>query len=209
MHTLQLSYETQSQAHPTAVFSRNSSSGQAPHNPKPKRGLSKSKDWRDHGVYAMDLLLVLALMALVFFTGCDKPKEQVPVVPVSGKLTVNGKPAAGALVVLHPASGGLPTDVRPNAYAGKDGSFQLNTYAKGDGAPVGDYVVTVEWRQLEKKQGQEPQLGPNLAPKEYAKFNTSKLKASVPDGGTDLGTLAITGQGARTASQSSKTTFSE
>jgi len=211
MHAFNLNYEqpttTPLPAEPVARFS-----GPRRASPTSQRSNRSNhpKDWREHGVYAVDLLLVLALLALVFFSGCDKPREQVPVVPVTGKLTVNGKPAAGALVVLHPAAGALPTDIRPNAYVGADGTFRLNTYGSSDGAPVGDYVVTVEWRKLETKQGQEPQLGPNLVPKEYAKSSTSKLKATVAEGGTDLGTLAITGQATRTASQpTNNTIFSE
>jgi len=60
---------------------------------------------------------------------------------------INGEPAMGAMVVLHPSSG-EPFDSRgsrPKGTVQADGSFELMTYQNGDGAPVGDYDVAVLW----------------------------------------------------------------
>jgi len=80
--------------------------------------------------------------------GCGPPAEVRPVlIPVQGSLLVNGKPAAGAMVVFHPA-GGTSIDERgsrPKATVLPDGSFEVTTYQAGDGAPAGDYDVAVLW----------------------------------------------------------------
>src|SRR5262249_1398298 len=71
-------------------------------------------------------------------------KNKKPTFPVSGRVTVGGQPVAGATVALHrydtetskytSVADGLTDDL---------GRFQITTYAKFDGAPAGDYVVTI------------------------------------------------------------------
>jgi len=74
--------------------------------------------------------------------GCGN--ERLPVVPVQGTLFVGGKPAARANIALHSLD---PQIVAcPVGYTEADGSFRLMTHELDDGAPVGDYVVTVFWR---------------------------------------------------------------
>src|SRR5262245_3939957 len=69
--------------------------------------------------------------------------------PVKGQVTVNGEPAAGAVVVFHP-DGATIQSVPPTALVGADGTF---TMATGDqpGAAAGTYVVTVTWPDTSKK----------------------------------------------------------
>lgn len=95
----------------------------------------------------------LMLIAVVLLIGCDSagpPRRTV--VPTMGRVMVQGRPAAGALVVLHPA-----TDVGnpqawwagyPRATVGPLGDFRLTTYVAADGAPPGAYVVCVTWPQV-------------------------------------------------------------
>ena len=48
-------------------------------------------------------------------------------------------------MVFHPAKP-LPAGVgKPRATVQADGTFKLGTYDGADGAPEGDYKVTVEW----------------------------------------------------------------
>ena len=123
------------------------------------------------------VVMVLALAS----AGCSKQAPQtLPVHPVTGKVTFDGRPAAGALVVFHPkdASAGLPT---PNALVDKQGNYTLSSYTAGDGAPAGEYVVTVVWRLMVQKDGEfEP--GPNLLPPQVSKPATSKIVARVTEG---------------------------
>jgi hypothetical protein len=65
---------------------------------------------------------------------------------VRGRVLVNGKPAAGVLVVFLPSSEGDPKAAHPIATTAEDGTFSLATDDE-DGAPAGDYVVTMQWQQ--------------------------------------------------------------
>src|SRR6266566_9793244 len=67
-----------------------------------------------------------------------------------GKVFVDGKPADGALVVLHPVADAGPEAIRPSGKVGPDGVFTLNTYiaetrTTTPGAPAGEYIVTITW----------------------------------------------------------------
>src|SRR5690348_6286119 len=95
------------------------------------------------------VLLVAPLAAVI---GCSKGQEsnQLPVFPVVGHLSVNGQTPAGAFVVLHPKNGTATAPngeaVHPRAVVKPDGSFAVGTYKADDGAPSGEYSLTVEWR---------------------------------------------------------------
>lgn len=67
--------------------------------------------------------------------------------PVSGTVTVAGRPAAGALVLFHPQGDKSQFANKPYATVKDDGTFVLTTYSdKPDGgAPAGEYKVTVWW----------------------------------------------------------------
>lgn len=127
--------------------------------------------------------LALAL-ALALLAGCGDGRPRV--YPVTGRLTVKGKPADGAVVRLYPAGGG------PHMPAGvvqPDGSFALTTFDPGDGAPAGEYKVTVTWRPA-KKSTMDPD-GPDKLAGKYADPAGSKLAATVALGPTDLPPIAL------------------
>src|SRR6184192_2904523 len=63
------------------------------------------------------LLVVLALALAA--PGCSSGKRH----KVTGKVLVNGRPAAGAIVVLTPAGDPGTMDRKPSAVAGEDGTF--------------------------------------------------------------------------------------
>lgn len=91
--------------------------------------------------------VVAVVFAAVFAVGCEAGKPEV--VPAGGQVVFKkSTPAAGALVVFHPADQTLEKRIggKPFAKVKDDGTFALTTYAEGDGAPEGDYGVTVDWR---------------------------------------------------------------
>jgi len=123
--------------------------------------------------------------------GCGPAEEVRPELqPARGTLTVNGQPAMGAMLVLHP-SGGEPFDsrgTRPRATVAFDGSFELSTYQTGDGAPVGDYDVAVLWFVNPDSDSPRDKLGGRLAdPKK------SDIRLSVKEGVTELAPIALEG----------------
>ena len=89
------------------------------------------------------LTLVVAGFALGF-ASCDSGPD---LQRVTGTLTVGGKPAQGATVVFHPKGNEALSAIRPSAMVGADGTYSLMS---GDrqGAPPGEYVVTIAWREV-------------------------------------------------------------
>jgi hypothetical protein len=129
-----------------------------------------------HGSYVRWVCLAgLALLG----DGCNAHPDRLPVYPVRGKVLYQGQPAAGAYVSFHPADPDAKLPVGPRAVVGGDGSFVLSTYVKEDGAPAGDYVVTVEWRKPVRRPDGETEPGPNLLPPRYQTPKTSGLRATV------------------------------
>jgi hypothetical protein len=81
---------------------------------------------------------------LTCLVGCGGPRKAA-VYPVAGTLTVSGQPAANAMVAFHPLDQAGSQTALPVASTGPDGTYRLMTYAAGDGAPAGEYAVTVVW----------------------------------------------------------------
>src|SRR5262249_21168952 len=93
-----------------------------------------------------------------------------PTHPVVGKVVLNGQPVAGACGVFA-STAKEPRPPRADAFTEADGSFVLSTYEAGDGAPVGDYKVTVVWRKPFYAADGKP--GPNRLPEKFSKADTS------------------------------------
>jgi hypothetical protein len=140
---------------------------------------------------ALALLLSTALLAV----GCGE--SWLEVFPVSGSIKFNGQTPAGAQLVFHAVNPADPAAPAPKASVKPDGSFVVTSYQSGDGAPPGDYVVTVEWYQVDK----DGNVGPNVVPKEYSDPKASPIKVTVAAGApTTLEPIAITAKTARAAS---------
>jgi len=126
-----------------------------------------------------------ALLLAVALAGCSKGgPEELPVHPVNGQVVFNGKPAAGASIIFHPKAGGEGAVVA-RAQADNQGNYTLSTYRDGDGAPAGEYAVTVELRQLIKKDG-EFESGPNIIPRQYSSPATTRLVFKVAEGANSV-----------------------
>ena len=92
--------------------------------------------------------LLLSGWLLICLAGCGGGPVRPPVHPVTGQAFFQKMtPAAGAFIVFHPVSEALEKamEARPFARVQPDGSFSLTTYDEGDGAPEGEYGVTVVW----------------------------------------------------------------
>src|SRR5262245_14581397 len=136
-------------------------------------------------------VFLLALAVGLFpLGGCGEPGKPAAV-PVSGKvLFKKTTPAAGALVVFHPVDPAREKRIggKPFATVGEDGSFTLSTYGTDDGAPEGDYGVTVDWRRKAKEarfaigSGEGQAGGASLLNPKYGNPQQPVLKASVKKG---------------------------
>ena len=122
---------------------------------------------------------VLVLMLAALLAGCGQTvPSRVETVPARGSISFQGQSIAGAFVALHPKA---PRDFEaPTATAvvQPDGKFAVTTYEAGDGAPEGDYIVTVQWRKATKSGG-EFVPGPNLLPAKYGQPETSDVTVHI------------------------------
>jgi hypothetical protein len=67
--------------------------------------------------------------------------------PVSGKVMLNGAPAAGAAVFFYRQGADRMNEHMIMGIVQEDGSFELVCGSLGKGAPLGQYDVLIEWRQ--------------------------------------------------------------
>jgi len=135
------------------------------------------------------------LVLSIVVSGCGGPSE-VPTVPVSGSVRVQGKPAEGAIVVLHPVAGGeAMTHFRPQGECDAEGAFRVRTYVEGDGAPPGEYRVTICWPgpnpdfagvPLADLPRAERFAGPDRLGEKYQQPESTGLTATVGPGATIL-----------------------
>src|SRR5437773_1893607 len=97
---------------------------------------------------------VAGAMLLMALSGpaCNRPNPGRPVFPVRGQVLLDGKPLAGVVIVFHPTTEWGFDEGRPRAETGADGRFTVSTYGTGDGAPAGDYKVTIH--ELRSDEGE-------------------------------------------------------
>jgi hypothetical protein len=88
--------------------------------------------------------LPVIVMTCGLLVGCHDDRSAARVYPVQGSLIIDDRPAAGARIAFHPIDPSVMA-LCPVGIVGPDGSFQLTTRAANDGAPAGDYIVTVIW----------------------------------------------------------------
>ena len=86
-------------------------------------------------------------------------------------------------MVFHPVGGTPSADLKPAGAVGADGSFTLQTYPQGEGAPEGDYLVLVTWYPPNARELENPK---NKLPEKYADQTAGLLKATVKAGQNDL-----------------------
>jgi hypothetical protein len=81
--------------------------------------------------------------------------------------------------------------MRPHATVQSDGSFHLTTFATRDGAPVGDFALTVTWPGPRIKGQGDDEPGPDRLQQRYA--DPKKPAASIHIGTetTDLTTIDL------------------
>jgi len=131
--------------------------------------------------FASGIRLSLGAASAAFFallSGCgSEVSPRTPVVPVEGEVRVEGKLPHGALVVFHPVIKDEKTPA-PRALVDQDGKFKLSTYDAQDGAPVGEYQVTVTWRPLIKRDG-DFVPGPNQTPNRFTQVQTTPLRVRI------------------------------
>jgi hypothetical protein len=119
----------------------------------------------------------------------DSPEEGAPLYyrrptyPVTARVFLEGKPIPGAYVVFH-GPNKEPRPVWADGLVEADGTVRLSTYTANDGAPAGEYTITVERRKPRFDPNGKP--GPNDLPARYASEKTSGLTVTVKPGVNNL-----------------------
>jgi len=132
--------------------------------------------------------LCLAALLIALVPGCGK--KEIQLYPASGKLLMGGKPAAGVFVTFVPVEAGQDDQItRSFATTGEDGSFTLSTWQPGDGAPAGDYRVTLLYEPL-TSQGLGGRLNNKKNPiridPKYARPETTPLRGHIDPGPSNV-----------------------
>jgi hypothetical protein len=132
--------------------------------------------------------IVAALLATAS-AGCGKGQGgRLAVYPAEGQVLWKGKPLAGAQVVFYPKGPADERPVAPRAQTDSNGHFQLGTYERADGAPEGDYAVTVIYYAMRPQDGG---AGPNALPKKYASAKTTDLQVKIAKDTSALPALVL------------------
>lgn len=149
----------------------------------PRDAANHSQFTRAHA-RRMGIVLAIAVLAL---SGCGRGERRVPVFKTSGSVVrADGSAVPNALVVLH-ATGAASTVPKPRGTTDEQGRFQLTTYEVDDGAPEGQFTITVEqWIRDD----------PNLPPSNHlvatlAKPESSGLQATISQGINEIPSLTV------------------
>ena len=116
----------------------------------------------------------------------------LPVAPVSGTVKFGGEIPAGAKVSLVPV---VRTEegISSSGVVKGDGSFKVSTYGQEDGAPLGDYVLLIQWfKPLGGDTGNAG--GPNVIPATYSDPTKSPVKVTVKEGSNEIPPIVIAKQ---------------
>jgi hypothetical protein len=123
-------------------------------------------------------LTALLVACLVVQCGCSR---RPAVVPVSGRVTLDGKPLGFGSVMIQPAAGPAARST-----IGPDGTFTASTFVPGDGAIVGPAAVRVACYEQQRPGAPPPQgelaLGKSLVPEKYTQFETSGIGVTITAG---------------------------
>jgi hypothetical protein len=133
---------------------------------------------------------LLALAPVFLSVSCSNGGSSL--YPASGKVNYQGQPAAGAQVTFHPkdAKNEL-TAVRPSGVAKDDGTYTLTT-GPDQGAPAGDYVVTVTlFQEVNAKKGKAMSTDMNTPTEDklkgaYADRTKSQITRQIKSGTNQL-----------------------
>jgi hypothetical protein len=134
---------------------------------------------------------VLALLALPL-AGCGSSgPASVPQHAVHGKVVSHGKPAAGAIVVLHSVDKANAGRFPPRGTTDKDGAFVIGSRLKDDGAPEGDYAVTIFWPEEPSNRTAPGDTPPDRLKRRYNDPKHAKWKVHVAAGDNKLEDFAV------------------
>ena len=133
----------------------------------------------------------LPLVLVAALAGCGPTGPSL--VPAKGTITVDGKPADGAVLIFHPAGG---KGSIASAAADANGAFEITSNGK-PGVVTGSYKVTVTWPDPAKKP-KEFKLGgtledaPDLLEGRFVTVDKAATTVEITTATKDLPPIALT-----------------
>ncbi len=123
---------------------------------------------------------LFCFLAALVLAGCAKqepkggPRQET--VPLSGTVSVDGKPEKGITVYCHPQEEGSVNRVLSGS-TDETGKVIISTYISGDGVPPGNYNLTFKWLKKGKGLGKAKDIfkGRYASP-EKSKFKINAIK---------------------------------
>ena len=141
----------------------------------------------------MNRVILLVTLAAATAIGCNShkgPWEDRDVFPVEGQVLVKGKAAKDVEVTFHPTDSDQQS--RPHGVTDAEGKFRMRTNRDGDGAPAGEYVVTLYWPKLsDKPLADEARAPSDRLGRRFLDPKKSSLRATVGEGPTVLPAFEI------------------
>lgn len=145
------------------------------------------------------LLLMTVLLGVTASVGCGRP-ARLEVAPVKGRVVYKGQGVPKATVIFIPEGEAAEAvgKIRPFGYADDQGNFQMKTYVSGDGAPPGDYRVSiVAFSSGGAVRDKDAPVGaaaaaatgvriPPAVSKKFADVETAGIKVTVHEGENNL-----------------------
>jgi hypothetical protein len=139
-------------------------------------------------------LLVVAAAAL----GCSGASKPYNTAAVSGRVTLDGKPLAGARVMFQPVhtlQSGLLSGPESHGETDANGNYSLTTVFKDRGATVGRNRVMISTRKQERPpdnpDGPIKEIAPEKVPNKYF-TEKAPLYFDVPTGGSSSANFDLT-----------------
>lgn len=130
------------------------------------------------------MLAWLAALMPLLGLGCGNTAKHPGMNPVRGAvLAASGQPAAGANLAFHVRGGDPAATLLPQATTGADGSFVLTSQTAGDGAPEGEYSVTIVWPAM---TAEGDRSGPDRLNGRFGNPRTTPFHVSVKPGDNAL-----------------------
>jgi hypothetical protein len=125
----------------------------------------------------------VTLFSLLAAAGCDQGRD---IAPVSGLITLDGRPLAGGGIVCQPLAppGSVIAGKGSVAFCDTDGRFQLRTLDGRDGAVVGEHRVRIYGPRAHNAPANDAGgvKAREIVPKKYNR--ETELSLTVPEDGT-------------------------
>jgi hypothetical protein len=136
--------------------------------------------------------LLAAVLTVLCLTGCGS-SDDVTLVPVSGTITLDGQPLAGATVSFQPVSNQTKPGPGSGAVTDAEGKYALKTSEANSraGAVVGSHLVRFTGVQDQRADDDDTQRPPAQDPVP-PRYRDPGLTFDVPAAGTDTANFELT-----------------